>query len=113
MLALLLSVTAGVHSAFSQEAMFFNQPCDHFNAESSCTFRQKYEFQTLGPAPNSCTHTLAAGHCTPRYFINTTAFEPSADDAIIAFIPGGEAAMGGFYGYQIMKGGHLHCSPGD
>ena len=59
---------------------FFTQPCDHFNAIAyDCTFQQ-------------------------QYFIDDAAWlGPSNPQAMITFIPGGEAAMGGMYNYAVLR----------
>ena len=59
---------------------FFTQPCDHFNAIAyGCTFQQKY-------------------------FIDDSAWKGSDNPhAMITFIPGGEAAMGGMYNYAVLR----------
>ena len=59
---------------------FFTQPCDHFNAIAyDCSFQQ-------------------------QYFVDDAAWKgPMSPTAMITFIPGGEAAMGGMYNYDVLR----------
>ena len=60
--------------------VFQNQPCDHFDASAwECTFNQ-------------------------TYYLDDSAWRGNSNpDAVIVFIPGGEAAMHGLYDYRILR----------